>query len=184
MRLYVLITNCDPLTLFLHREGYARFARRRYDPNDLDNLERHLANIKGSNSNETIKSLDELFHEIKNHGVDVDKLWLRMKDIIIKTMMSLQPDLMHNYKLALPSDHEHQMCFQIMTFDMIIDDQCKPWLLKVNQAPDFANGLQLENIVKMQVLADTFKMLALTKNEKRMKIKIFKENERHAKSHT
>ena len=38
MRLYVLITNCDPLTLFLHREGFARFARQRYDPNDLDNL--------------------------------------------------------------------------------------------------------------------------------------------------
>ena len=150
-------------------------------------MERHLTSSQGSNSNGTLKALDEIFAEMKNQGVDVDKLWLRMKDIIIKTMLSLQPDLLHNYKLALPSDQDHEASFQILTFDMIIDDQCKPWLLKVNQAPDFANGSSLENIVKMQVLTDTFRMLALNEKEKRRKIKSFMEKQKasnasHAKS--
>jgi len=108
---------------------------------------------------------------MKNQGVDVDKLWLRMKDIIIKTMLSLQPDLLHNYKLALPSDQDHEASFQILTFDMIVDELGKPWLLKVNQAPDFENGLQLENVVKIRVLRDTFKVLALNEKAARRKVR-------------
>ena len=47
LRLYVLITCCDPLRLFLYPDGLVRFATELYEKpnkNNLDNLYMHLTN--------------------------------------------------------------------------------------------------------------------------------------------
>lgn len=38
MRIYVLVTSCDPLKIFLYKEGLARFATMRYIDNSTRNL--------------------------------------------------------------------------------------------------------------------------------------------------
>jgi tubulin polyglutamylase TTLL9 len=52
MRIYALCTNYQPLTIYLYRAGFARFAHERYDNSDLDNLctflaiiDKHLTNV-------------------------------------------------------------------------------------------------------------------------------------------
>lgn len=47
MRIYVLITSCDPLRIFMYKEGLARFATMPYvEPtyNNLDEVCMHLTN--------------------------------------------------------------------------------------------------------------------------------------------
>lgn len=47
MRLYVLLTGCDPLRIFLFNDGLARFATEKYEipkSNNLNNLFMHLTN--------------------------------------------------------------------------------------------------------------------------------------------
>lgn len=47
LRLYVLLAGCDPLRIFLHKDGMARFATEEYKPpceDNLDNLYMHLTN--------------------------------------------------------------------------------------------------------------------------------------------
>jgi tubulin polyglutamylase TTLL6/13 len=48
------------------------------------------------------------------------------------------------------------MCFEILGFDVLIDQNTKPWLLEVNQAPSFQTDSELDLQVKRQVIQDTF----------------------------
>lgn len=52
MRIYALCTSYNPLTIYLYRTGFARFAHDRYDNTDTDNLcnlifniDKHLTNV-------------------------------------------------------------------------------------------------------------------------------------------
>ncbi|ELV11733.1 Tubulin polyglutamylase TTLL6 [Tupaia chinensis] len=47
LRIYVLLTSCDPLRIFVHKEGLARFATMSYSqpcPDNLDDICMHLTN--------------------------------------------------------------------------------------------------------------------------------------------
>ena len=52
MRIYVLCTSYNPLTVYLYRSGFARFAHDHHDNLDVDNLcipltiiDKHLTNV-------------------------------------------------------------------------------------------------------------------------------------------
>ena len=47
IRLYVLVTSFSPLTVWIHRGGFARFSHSRYsaEPSDIANMFMHLTNV-------------------------------------------------------------------------------------------------------------------------------------------
>ena len=63
------------------------------------------------------------------------------------------------------------MCFEILGFDIIIDKNCKPYLLEVNHAPSFATDSPLDYDVKYNLIADTFSLLGLSVAKKKAKVK-------------
>ena len=44
------------------------------------------------------RRLDTIYDRLKQNGCDVHLLKLKIADIIIKTLLAVQPDLLHNYK--------------------------------------------------------------------------------------
>lgn len=44
-------------------------------------------------------------------GHDVDKIKEQIDEIIIKTLITAQPELNHCYKSAQPEDYENSLCF-------------------------------------------------------------------------
>ena len=65
------------------------------------------------------------------------------------------------------------MCFQILGFDLLIDNKFKPWLLEVNASPSFATDSSLDYKIKKNVLADAFRLLNLDpKKSKALKKKL------------
>lgn len=85
----------------------------------------------------------------------------------MKTMLSIQPDLLHNYRTCQPADRECSMCFELLGFDIILDKNLKPYLLEVNHAPSFNTDTPLDFLIKKQLLFDTLKLLGMTVEEKR-----------------
>ena len=62
------------------------------------------------------------------------------------------------------------MCFQILGFDIILDKNCKPFLLEVNHAPSFATDTPLDYEIKKKLFQDTFQLLGLSVERKRAKV--------------
>ena len=58
------------------------------------------------------------------------------------------------------------MCFQVLGFDILIDSDCKPWLLEVNQSPSFSTDSPLDYRVKKHVLGDAFNLLNVSYERK------------------
>ena len=63
------------------------------------------------------------------------------------------------------------MCFQILGFDIILDKNCKPYLLEVNHAPSFATDSPLDYEIKRNLFIDSFTLLGLSVDKKKAKLK-------------
>ena len=63
------------------------------------------------------------------------------------------------------------MCFELLGFDIILDNKAKPILLEVNQAPSFATDSPLDYEIKFGLFKDMFKLLGVTVEKKKMKMK-------------
>lgn len=90
------------------------------------------------------RTLGHVWQRLASEGVDVQLVQLKIADLIIKTLVSIQSDLLHNYRMCQPNEKTYGMCFEILGFDVLIDINGKPWLLEVNQSPSFATDSDLD----------------------------------------
>ncbi|XP_038623086.1 neugrin isoform X2 [Tachyglossus aculeatus] len=192
LRIYVLITSCDPLRIFVYEEGLARFATLPYvEPSvgNLDDVCMHLTNYAINKNNENFvrdgttgskRKLSTLKAWLKEHSFDWSKLWEDIKDVIIKTVISAHSVLRHNYRSCFP---QHLgggtcACFEILGFDILLDQRLKPWLLEVNHSPSFTTDSRLDREVKDALLCDAMTLVNLQSCNKK---KVLEEDKRRVK---
>ena len=65
------------------------------------------------------------------------------------------------YRTSKPEDLENSMCFQILGFDIFIDNKSKAWLLEVNQSPSFTTDTPLDFNIKKNLISDAVNLLNL-----------------------
>lgn len=59
------------------------------------------------------------------------------------------------------------MCFEILGFDIFLDEKVKPWLIEVNSLASFATDSPLDKKIKQDLLNETIQMLNLSHKRKR-----------------
>ena len=84
----------------------------------------------------------------KSHNADTTQLMKQIKDMIIKTLLSAQPHLVQQYKSYQLDDFENSMCFEILGFDIMLDENLKPYLIEINHAPSFNTDSPLDEKIK------------------------------------
>ncbi|XP_026711572.1 tubulin polyglutamylase TTLL6 isoform X3 [Athene cunicularia] len=190
MRIYVLVTSCDPLRIFVYKEGLARFATMRYiDPSsrNLGDICMHLTNYAINKHNENFiqddtigskRKLSTLNAWMRDNSYNTTKLWENIEDIIIKTLISAHPVVKHNYQSCFPNHTTGCACFEILGFDILLDRKLKPWLLEVNHSPSFTTDSQLDREVKDALLCDTINLINVHACNKR---KVLEEDKQRAK---
>lgn len=81
------------------------------------------------------------------NGYDWEGMWVKIETIIILTVInlcSLVPDL--------------KCCFELLGFDILIDEKMKPWLLEVNSGPAMSMDANVDYIVKPALIKDVIKL--------------------------
>lgn len=116
--------------------------------------------------------MSEVLDHLEFEGIGKLELFDEIKDIIRKTIMSIQEPLAHNYKSLQPRNKRMDMCFEILGFDILIDDYGQPWLLEVNHAPSFGISSDIDLKVKENLIKDTVKLLNINPKSKRRKLTI------------
>uniref|UniRef100_A0A8C4VV39 Tubulin tyrosine ligase like 13 n=1 Tax=Gopherus evgoodei TaxID=1825980 RepID=A0A8C4VV39_9SAUR len=190
LRIYVLVTSCDPLKIFVYEEGLARFATMRYiepSSSNLDDICMHLTNYAVNKHNENFirddmmgskRKLSTLNAWMMDNSCNTTELWEDIEDIIIKTLISAHPVLKHNYRTCFPNHITGCACFEILGFDILLDRKLKPWLLEVNHSPSFTTDSRLDREVKDALLCDAIKLINLRACDKR---KVLEEDKRRVK---
>ena len=115
LRIYVLVSGIDPLRVYIYEEGLCRLSTVKYQApsaNNLGNLYMHLTNYainkfhKDYEKNKTSVS-DDIGHKrsltytmryIEEQGHDSKKVMDDIKDTIVKSLLTVQPQLAHTYR--------------------------------------------------------------------------------------
>ena len=53
----------------------------------------------------------------------------------------------------------NNMCFEILGFDIILDNNCNPWLLEINHSPSFTVDSHLDDMIKKNVIKDALQIM-------------------------
>ncbi|XP_034189064.2 tubulin polyglutamylase TTLL13 isoform X1 [Osmia lignaria lignaria] len=179
LRIYTLITSCDPLRIYVYNDGLARFATSRYkEPtgHNTSNVFMHLTNYAVNKHSRMYVIDDEIGSKrkistlnkwLKLKDVNVDDLWRKIDEIIIKTILAAYPILKHSYHTCFPTHDKTYACFELLGFDVLLDWKLKPYLLEVNHSPSFHTDAQIDKDIKEGLLTDTFEMLNLNQCDKK-----------------
>ena len=74
------------------------------------------------------------------------------------------------YRSCQPDDSDNAMCFEILGFDIMLDQDLKPWILEVNHSPSFSTDTPLDFKIKKNLITDAIKLLNLSYlNKSRLK---------------
>ncbi|KAL2792904.1 putative tubulin polyglutamylase TTLL2, partial [Daubentonia madagascariensis] len=162
LRIYVCVTGFRPLTIYVYQEGIVRFATEKFDLSNLQNYHAHLTNCsinKSGASYDKIKevighgckwTLSRFFSYLRSWDVDDLLLWQKIHRVVILTVLAIAP--------SVPSAAN---CFELFGFDILIDDNLKPWLLEVNYSPALSLDCSTDVSVKRKLIHDIIELIFL-----------------------
>lgn len=178
MRVYVLVTDVHPLTVYLYTDGLARFCTDLYEAPDEDNLdmrEMHLTNFSINWESEAFEDTEDGATGSKRSLRTVlesveggDNIWLEIAECVKKTLLAIGPKMQDNYDryFGRSRDGGGSACFELLGFDFILDEEQRLFLLEVNSAPSLSTPTNLDEEIKESVLTEGFRLLGLDGSEK------------------
>ncbi|OXB55469.1 hypothetical protein ASZ78_012901 [Callipepla squamata] len=148
LRVYILVTSCDPLKVFLYHDGLVRMGTEKYHPpsdSNLSQLYMHLTNYSVNKHNEHFerdetedkgskRSIKWFTEFLETNNLDVSKFWNDISELVVKTLIVAEPHVLHAYRMCRPGQApgSDSVCFEVLGFDILLDRKLKPWLLEVN----------------------------------------------------
>ncbi|KAM7048837.1 tubulin monoglutamylase TTLL4 isoform 1-T4 [Acridotheres tristis] len=166
LRIYVYVTCYDPLRVYLFNDGLVRFASCKYSSSmeTLSNKFMHLTNYSVNKKNTEYKSnsdetacqghkwaLKALWSYLTQKGINSEAIWEKIKDIVIKTIIASEPYVNSLVKMYVRRPY---CCHELFGFDIMLDENLKPWILEVNISPSLHSNSPLDVNIKGQMIRD------------------------------
>ncbi|XP_069576550.1 tubulin monoglutamylase TTLL4 [Brachyistius frenatus] len=166
LRIYVYATSYDPLRLYMFSDGLVRFASCKYSSSmkTLGNKFMHLTNYSVNKKNSEYQTnsddkacqghkwaLKALWQYLGSKGVNTTLIWEKIKDIVIKTVIASEPYVNSLMKMNVGTPYS---CHELFGFDIMLDENLKPWILEVNISPSLHSNTALDLSIKGQMIRD------------------------------
>ena len=74
---------------------------------------------------------------LREQGHDTQLLMQRIQELVVKTILPIQPHLAHTYYMACSRTNGSRSsngsrCFELLGFDVLLDEDLQPWLMEVS----------------------------------------------------
>ncbi|CAL8084000.1 unnamed protein product [Calicophoron daubneyi] len=159
LRLYILVTSFRPLKAYIYKLGFCRFCTVKYnsDVTELDNMFVHLTNV-------SIQKHGAHYNSI--HGgkwtTENFRLWLegtRGRSVSDKLFDEIHWIILHSLKAVANVLINDRHCFECYGYDIIIDDNLRPWLIEVNASPSLSATTASDRILKYKLINDVINIV-------------------------
>ena len=173
LRIYLLVTGFSPLKVYIYENGLVRFCSEDFDidPDKLNNNYVHVTNFSVNKAMAKLKNSleEELDYATKwslfalkgyfiEKKLDFNPIWVRIKDIVMKTILSI-------FDLAIPSLKQFKLTscnlFELYGIDIILDNKLNPWLLECNLNPSLSCDTDVDLRLKSKLITDILNIIGI-----------------------
>ena len=195
LRFHGLVSTIKPIKLYLYNEGLVRIASEKYHFNMKKKQDKYsyLTNlfINKKNKNKfiypkNVKNMEdsnlwnlETFRKYcARNNINYDKLNNEIADIFIKMMLSVREKLIKEIE---DNNLESSNFYHLIGFDIILDENLKPYLLEANRRCGFRADNDAEKYYTFNIIADTLNIIGIRNinlnivNERKIKGDLLKE---------
>lgn len=160
LRIWVLVTSVNPLTIWFWDKPYVRFPAADYNDTNLSDRFIHLTNnsvaknckdlpIVGDGNMWFIEQLQEYLKAQYGRDVWNDEIKQKCKDIIIYSLQAVQ-DQIDNRKGSM----------ELLGYDVMIDDKFNTWLIEVNSSPTMEYSTGVTKVLAQNVMESIVKVIS------------------------
>ena len=162
----------------MFKEGLARFATEKFQANQLGNKFMHLTNYSINKKNIKFSKNKDLndddtghkwsltaFNEyMRSRSHDVKAIWKSIYDVIIKSLIAGETHIVNAMRRTVPHSSN---CFELFGYDILLDENLKPWIMEINLSPSLSCDTPLDFIIKSTMIVDLFNLLGFQKFDRR-----------------
>ena len=148
IRQWVLITSIDPLEIHLG-EFYLRFSKYDYSIKKTNKFI-HLTNYaiqkksaRKTNIKNSMWDSDSFKNYLVEKKIPFDLIEKQIKNIIIETVKEFSKYIVHR-----------KNSFELLGYDLMIDENFKVWLIEINVSPDLSHSTPITTKIVQNSLQD------------------------------
>lgn len=173
-RMYALVTGVNPLRIYLYEEGLILFNTYEYKLNkeQLKNNSVHFLDDNWNNKNKNnsnIWTFSSFINYCKKNGINYMKIINQITDIIIKSFISFNEYIIQKIKKNKFNENNF---FEIFSFDFLLDNEGKLFLLKMTGDPKVETNNEIEIDLYNNLIIDALNIVGVIpfSHDKKQKI--------------
>jgi len=176
MRAYVLVTGMNPLKIYFYRDGYLKISVKNYTVSH-ESIQDGCIHITTSDTNlecfqgKEYKYDTDIYDE-KSHfwsylhferycnkkGINYTEIMEQMKDIFIKTFISLDYNFLELIKTRKKYDRN---LYQLYGLDLMVDENNRVHLLELNRNPSMRDGHGVCDYMYDNIITDILNIVGI-----------------------
>ncbi|KAK8853753.1 positive regulation of cilium movement [Tritrichomonas musculus] len=147
LRIYALVTNVNPLTIYVYRGGLARFCAEKHGSNTIYS---ELTNVAINHNSKLLVDVFKRMHD--EMEIDTEKLWKKIDETIGLTIIAASSFIQKGVDWYCPPTNSYSRCFQVLGFDILLDKELNPYVLEVNYRPSLDTHFGPERRMKVDMV--------------------------------